>query len=339
MSAYFGRSARIVVALLVLPLISGCSQYYFEEFNIDGPRAKSATMDAKQRLLLVTHEGGKSRDRKIVCAEPSPDAFSVSAASAAASAAANTPGTTQGAGATNVTGGGAASRSEAGASLAMRTQTVQLLRDGLYRACEAYMNGAIDQFQYNVLLVNMDRLMTTLMGIDAIGGTQNVAPVAINAVAPGATSKEVAGSGNQPAVNESNAPAGTGTVKDPVVKNVYVTPAGAVQAEAITNIILAAHAHNASPALCISLLASGEMRLDNPGQQSVLRSCDYLLNGTMHNIVAAKGRPTAPTSYKVSDQAANAAVGHADSQHMAIGEESTAGGTPANKSKKPGDPS
>lgn len=310
MFAYLPRSVFIAATLMCFAPLGGCANYIFETFNTD-TRGDSISMDAKQRVLLVTHEGGKTRDRKIVCAEPSPDAYSVSAASASGSIAYSVPGApgaNGAAGTPGTQGGGGLSggRNETGASLAMRTQTVQLLRDGLYRACEAYMNGAIDQFQYNVLLVNMDRLMTTLMGIDAIAGTQNVAPSAITAAAVGTSSKTTSADGKVPGVDQSTT---AGTAQAPFVSSVTVQPAGVVQSEAIANVILAAHSHSATPALCVSLLASGEMRLDNPGQSTVLRSCDYLLNGLVRKTVADKGDRRAPTAYKVSDQASNATNG------------------------------
>ena len=62
-------------------------------------------------------------------------------------------------------GGGAASASlnEAVAATGLRTQTIQLLRDGLYRACEAYLNGAIDEFGHALLLNKYDETMVSLV--------------------------------------------------------------------------------------------------------------------------------------------------------------------------------
>ena len=313
----FVRKARAVTATLAVGIagaaVGGCSDHIFEQFDLDGRNA-SKSVDAKQRFVFATREGGKSRDRKIVCAEPSPDAFSVTAASAAGSSAVNAAGApTAGGTAQPAANGGlgvAGGRSESGASIAMRTQTVQLLRDGLYRACEAYMNGAIDQNQYNVIIVNVHKLMVTLMGIDAIGGTQNVAPVAISANAPGL---KTGANAPKPGADAAATATGEVTASDghgPFVGSVTVTPPGAVQSEAIANVILAAHAHSSYPALCVSLLSSGELRLDNPGQYTVLKSCDYLLNGSVRNMVASRRLPP-PESYEVSKNAAVAATGQA----------------------------
>jgi hypothetical protein len=269
----------------------GCANYIFRSFDLD--RGESLSVDAKQRLVLVTHKGGKTGDRKIVCAEPSPDAYSAAAASAAASAAGSAP--LGGQGTASASGGFSAATSEAAASLAMRTQTIQLLRDGLYRACEAYMNGAIDQYQYNILLLNIDRLMVSLVGVDAIGGTPKAVATTISVGAPAVNTS--AGSG-QGGAGRANVEGGTVHNEIHIEESPKMDPSGA-QAEAIANIVLAANAHSAVPSLCISLLASGELRLDNPGQYSVLKSCDYLLQGVVRH--PGQGPPT-PNSYRMTPQ-------------------------------------
>ena len=296
--------SRVVVACLLLLSLGGCANYIFRSFDIDS--GESLSLDAKQRLVLATYKGGKSGNRKIVCAEPSPDAFSATSASAAASAAFTFPtlvpagqtGTEGGQPATSGSGGIAAARSESAASIGMRTQTIQLLRDGLYRACEAYMNGAIDQHQYNIILLNIDKLMVTLLGIDAIGGTPKAPPATITAGAPRVSTSAGAKDGATGNVNDPAAPV------SPVTNITYnsseksADPSG-VQAEAIANIVLATNSHASTPALCISLLASGELRPNNPGQASVLKSCDYLLRGSFHKAVFAPEMPP-PTRYKMT---------------------------------------
>ena len=292
--------SRVVVACLLLLSLGGCANYIFRSFDIDS--GESLSLDAKQRLVLATYKGGKSGNRKIVCAEPSPDAFSATSASAAASTAFTFPTLLPGGGqgTTSGSGGIAAATSESAASIGLRTQTIQLLRDGLYRACEAYMNGAIDQHQYNIILLNIDKLMVTLLGIDAIGGTPKAAPATITAGAPRVSTS---------AGTKDGAPNATGNVGDPApgspVTNITYNlseksadPSG-VQAEAIANIVLAANSHASTPALCISLLASGELKLSNPGQASVLKSCDYLLHGSIRKALFSPEIPT-PTRYKMT---------------------------------------
>ena len=125
----------------------------------------------------------------------------------------------------------------------------------------------------------------------------------ISAVAPptSTTASETAGT----TATVTNTP--TGQAPQLQIGNVTVTPAGAVQSEAIANIVLAANSGSSFPTLCISLLAAGELNPYNPGQRSVLKRCDYLLHGAAYKYVASRVsvRPT-PTSYSVSKNAARA---------------------------------
>ena len=85
---------HLAVALAVLPMM-GCANYIFRPFNID-TRRNPISVDAKQRMVLVTHKGGKTGDRTIVCTEPSPDAISALAASGSANVSATLPAATPG---------------------------------------------------------------------------------------------------------------------------------------------------------------------------------------------------------------------------------------------------
>ncbi|MGE3228607.1 MAG: hypothetical protein AB7J30_04140 [Hyphomicrobium sp.] len=256
--------ARVLAVLAALGL-PGCSNHIFRTFDIDNN--DSLSIDAHQRAIVVTHTGGKTRDRTVVCAEPSPDAMTARAAamSGSASGEGTVPG---GGGPVKAAGNFSYESSEAAASIGLRTQTVQLLRDGLYRACEAYMNGAIDQHQYHLILANLDKSMVTLLGVDAIAGTVR-APATVVTTGPD----------GKPTTSEEAWTYG---------------PADGVQAEAITNVLLNASSQSAMASMCLSLLASGELRVDNPGQNAVLERCDRLLDGTVNNLVAHPSRPMPP---------------------------------------------
>lgn len=107
---------------------------------------------------------GRVVPTRIICAEPSPDvakAVSEGVSGAAAAAA-------EGQGEGSI----AASRSyaEAIAQLGERLATIQLLRDGLYRACEAYANGAISDTTYAVIVSGIDDTMVTLHAAEIAGG-------------------------------------------------------------------------------------------------------------------------------------------------------------------------
>lgn len=114
-----------------------------------------AVVDAKQRFVLVTDRGG---DKPVYCAEPSPDALTAVAAAFGAGLA--VPGQAQGEIAVGF--------NEAAQELGRRTVTIQLLRDSLYRACEAFANGAIDEFAYAQTINNFDRVMIDLLSIESL---------------------------------------------------------------------------------------------------------------------------------------------------------------------------
>jgi hypothetical protein len=105
-----------------------------------------------------------------VCAEPSPDALSAYAAEIAAEA--NVPGEA----AVQL----AAAMQESSSYVGLRTQSIQLLRDSLYRLCEGYMNGALDKPQYEILVRRYQKYMVALLGIEQLTGAMRAPTVTIN---------------------------------------------------------------------------------------------------------------------------------------------------------------
>ena len=163
-----------LAVVLAATLLGGCTSTIFKTFDLNDGHSKS--IDAKQRLILVKKNGGRSGDELVVCAEPSPDAITALGAAFAGSG-----GTLQGGGSLSF------SSSEAAASIGLRTQTIQLLRDGYYRLCEAYMNGALSREQYNLALANIDDVMVKLLVVDAVAGTPRPPAVAITPGVAGTT--------------------------------------------------------------------------------------------------------------------------------------------------------
>lgn len=160
---------KVVLLLLPLFLLCGCGGEIFHRFDLqDG---HSLSIDARQRLVFVaSRPDEEGAPHQIICTEPSPDAIVARAEAIAA----------QGSFFSRVMLGGGAANQESAASIGLRTQTIQLLRDGLFRACEAYMNGILDRSQYALILANFDRVMIAALAIDAIGGSIQAPAVAIN---------------------------------------------------------------------------------------------------------------------------------------------------------------
>lgn len=193
------------IAVTCIPLIAGCTPPIFKTVDVD--QGHGYSIDAQQRLILVTAKGGPNKDRRIVCAEPSPDALTAQAAAIAAQG--GTP--TVGIG----FGGGS---SEAAASIGLRTQTIQLLRDGYYRLCEAHMNGLLSKEQYNLAFVSIDELMVTALAIDAIAGAPRAPAVAISPAVPSASASQnfslaetVPGGGDGTAASDSTTATSAGS--------------------------------------------------------------------------------------------------------------------------------
>jgi hypothetical protein len=158
---------RRISPLLALFLATACSPHIHDTFNVDTDTG--ATLDAQQRVILVTHQGGQDHRQFIVCAEPSPDTMSAIAAAARAAG-----------GNGEVQANLSYAVSQSAASIGIRTPTIQLLRDGLYRACEGYLNGVLNKTAYEIILRNYDRIMVALLAIDAAGGFPHPAPVTIS---------------------------------------------------------------------------------------------------------------------------------------------------------------
>lgn len=162
---------RIAMAVLAIsmPALSGCQTVIHKSENVGGVRTLS--IDAKQRMLLVTDRGGRLHNEMVACAEPSPDALAAQAAALSAS----------GAKPEVISAALSASRSESAASIGLRTQTIQILRDGYFRICEAYLNGALNSEDYKRVISHVDGVIAVVMAIDALGGTISAPAIAISA--------------------------------------------------------------------------------------------------------------------------------------------------------------
>src|SRR5262245_65112002 len=68
--------------------------------------------------------------------------------------------------------------------IGLRTQSIQLLRDGFYRGCEAYMNGALTAADYAFVVRRYQKYMIALLAIEQLTGT--VQAVASSPLQPGA---------------------------------------------------------------------------------------------------------------------------------------------------------
>jgi len=169
------KLSKIFFVLLLVTFISGCANFKSIHRDLDVNNGEGALIDIKQRAIIVSKNQRKitSSDEEpvyLVCAEPSPD--SMSALSASIAAEASVP--------DQAKLGLTASLQEGAAFVGLRTQSIQLLRDSMYRYCEMYMNGAISKSQYELLLRRNQRYMVALLAIEQLTGAVKVPTVTIN---------------------------------------------------------------------------------------------------------------------------------------------------------------
>jgi hypothetical protein len=257
---------KVAFVFVLCGLVAACSDTRFDQFSLEG--GDSARMDASQRVILATNRGGRDGNRHVVCAEPSPDAVaSQSLALTSQLAAKVTPpeGT-----AVDASASLSLAQAQSAAYVGMRTQTIQLLRDGLYRACEAYMNGAIDDSEYNMLLINMPRVMTALIAIDGLTG-RPAAP----AVVLSAPSLDASATPGEKAELAAKVVAAESKFADAAKTTAL---ADAREATAVAEIAKAMASHPTMPAICFSLLSRKQDTLDtryfnDQGFRAVLDFC------------------------------------------------------------------
>ncbi len=123
------------------------------------------------------------------CAEPSPDVFSVYAGSLAANLdlkkSASPADLALGAGLGVTT-------SEQGSTIA-RTQTINLLKELMYRTCERYASGGIGQLELAVQSVRDQRVIIAALAIEQLTGTVMPKPTIIGAAGTAGTGADAAG--------------------------------------------------------------------------------------------------------------------------------------------------
>ena len=162
-----------ILAAVAMLMLSGCganfhSIYRPYDVNPSPGHTTSVLIDAKQRAIISTPQNDPESNRTtFVCAEPSPDALSAISATFAGSF-----GSTQQD--EKLQGALAFAVRETAKQLGTRNATIQLLRDGLYRQCEAYMNGLIGDTTYEQIANKYINAMVVLLAIEEVTPDQRV---------------------------------------------------------------------------------------------------------------------------------------------------------------------
>ena len=196
---------RCIVAVAILLWLGACSannNSIFRTYEVGDE--KIGLIDAKQRAILsnkrkkttrtdhrttnVDTTEPESRKTEVVeesttveepftrfCVEPSPDVFTVLSSSLSVSGAFQSDATSQAVAANLAT-----QISEAGATIS-RTQTIQTLRELMYRTCERYLNGAISEEQFVTQAGRDHRIIVSILAIEQLTNAVRPTPVAITA--------------------------------------------------------------------------------------------------------------------------------------------------------------
>lgn len=147
---------RILAVLAVANIASACASFNSIFRSSDfGKDATVVSLDAKQRIVLT--KGTDIGD--VACAEPSPDALSAYGASFSAGVE------------KEVVAKLAAAMAEQATNIGLRTQSIQLLRDSMYRICEGYYSRALNQEQFMLLQQRYQNIMVALLAIEQLTGT------------------------------------------------------------------------------------------------------------------------------------------------------------------------
>ncbi|MGE4166651.1 MAG: hypothetical protein AB7E67_11770, partial [Xanthobacteraceae bacterium] len=178
-----------IVAAAMGSLSAGCSSTIHTQSSIRD--VNTLSLDAKQRLVLVANRSAGDGER-VTCTEPMPDAIVARAAVLSSSGTFNLVGGSSGG--ASAAGGSA----ESAASIGFRNETVQMLRDGYFRLCEAYLNGALTTEQYQHMILNADTFMVVVSALQTLGDNPIAAPVGITSGGP-TTTPASGGSGAQAA--------------------------------------------------------------------------------------------------------------------------------------------
>lgn len=180
---------RVIATGILLVGLAGCSANHNSIFRLrtlSDASATIVTLDAKQRSILVANGlliDGKPDPKGIraFCAEPSPDVFSVIAQSLSAGGSfGKTADPTSIQAALNLAYGSA----EQGSTIP-RTQTINMLRELMYRTCERYLSGGYDATELSLQAIRDQRLMVSILAIEQLTGTVTPKPVVISAAGNG----------------------------------------------------------------------------------------------------------------------------------------------------------
>lgn len=183
MSRIVFKGLSLFVATLLLASCGAKSNSIFRYQKIRTDETAIITVDAKQRAILVgskdlkNAEGQTTKSIRQFCSEPSPDVFSVVAQALSAG---GTFGKSADPKSVELALNAAFSSAEQGSTIP-RTQTINMLRELMFRTCERYLNGGIGDLELPIQAARDQRLMVSILAIESLTGAVTPKPVVIGA--------------------------------------------------------------------------------------------------------------------------------------------------------------
>ena len=149
------RSAPLLMLTATGLLLGACADSMSRTTSLsDDPPANDAlaiALDARQRLVMVGRTG-------IYCTEPNPETMAAYAAALGSGAGLQADGAGAGGSPSDI------------ASIGLRTQSVTLMRDALYRLCEATANSKVSPLTAAQLLQQSQNLQAAIVAVEQLGG-------------------------------------------------------------------------------------------------------------------------------------------------------------------------
>jgi hypothetical protein len=178
------KPGYVFVGIVITLIISGCGANHYSVHDLDKldpDKSVAISVDAKRRFLLSNVELKEAESKKEMfrrfCTEPTPDVFSVLSQAASGGA---TFGQTSDPKTLNIALEGAFSNTET-ASTIQRTQTINMLKEMMYRTCERFLNGQIGKLEYPIIAARDQRIMTSILAIEQLTGSRLTQPTVIAA--------------------------------------------------------------------------------------------------------------------------------------------------------------
>lgn len=166
-------------AILVNPVYDPVAEDHKEDINARIKNRRYGSGGGGNKTTIIDHGSSdlseyNSRPMYRMCSEPAPDVFSAYAFSAAAEVAANVTSPEKGG-----SGMFGLSSAETAATIE-RTQVINMLRESMFRTCERWMNGALDQRQMNIQTARDQRMMVATLAIEQLTGVIKRKPTVLS---------------------------------------------------------------------------------------------------------------------------------------------------------------